>query len=277
MTRTCDFSPVSASCCSSAVIVRSRASSSEPFLEVRRKLDREDAEVAGVVVELDRRVPRRARGLLVRGEERVLERLDQRALLDALLALDGVDAFDDLSVIVSSPRRSGSPARSRRTGCPRVRRRGDAEPVRRPGNGHGPLKRFLPATGCAVRSATVRPTAFRKWAGVRSGRSSQATRRRSCTGRGSAQELFGDPRAERVVDAPRMVDEDAETRRRESSTASTSTPGTAASTGRRLSRRALVPSRSRGHLPSPKKMGAVRPFRQAGEMWCLQDSSAGEP
>ena len=45
--------------------------------------------------------------LLVRGEQRVLERLDERAALDALLALDCLDAFDDLSghfVVTSSIR-----------------------------------------------------------------------------------------------------------------------------------------------------------------------------
>ena len=68
----------------------------QPLLEVRRDLDRVDAEVA-LVVELDGRVPRRARCLLVRGEERVLERLDERVAVDALLALDRADRFDDLS------------------------------------------------------------------------------------------------------------------------------------------------------------------------------------
>ena len=63
----------------------------------RGQVDREDAEVARVLVELDGRVARRAGRLLVRGEQCVLERLDERAALDALLALDRLDAFDDLS------------------------------------------------------------------------------------------------------------------------------------------------------------------------------------
>ena len=45
----------------------------QPPLEVLGQLDREDAVVARVV-ELDRRVPGRTRGLLVGGEQRVLER-----------------------------------------------------------------------------------------------------------------------------------------------------------------------------------------------------------
>ena len=50
----------------------------QPLLEVLGELDREDAEVAGVV-ELDGRVAGRARSLLVGGEQRVLERGQQRA------------------------------------------------------------------------------------------------------------------------------------------------------------------------------------------------------
>ena len=56
-------------------------------LEVARDVEREDAELA-FVVELDGRVPGRARRLLVRREEGVLERRDERAGLDALLLLD---------------------------------------------------------------------------------------------------------------------------------------------------------------------------------------------
>ena len=67
----------------------------EPLLDVGGKLDREDAELA-VVVHLDGRVARRARRLLVRGEQRVLERRDERALLDSLVALDLANGLDDL-------------------------------------------------------------------------------------------------------------------------------------------------------------------------------------
>src|SRR5215211_5399615 len=67
----------------------------QPLLDVRGQLDREDAEVAAVV-EVDRRVPRSTRRLLVRREQRVLERLDERAALDPLLALDLAERFDDL-------------------------------------------------------------------------------------------------------------------------------------------------------------------------------------
>ena len=68
-----------------------------------RQLDREDAEVAGVVVHLDGRVTRRARRLLVGGEERILERGDERALLDSLVALDLADGLDDLLAHVTLP------------------------------------------------------------------------------------------------------------------------------------------------------------------------------
>src|SRR5262249_11277557 len=80
-------------------------------------------EVACVVVHLDRRVTRRAGGLLVGSEERILERGDERALLDSLVALDLADRLDDLLAHVTLPRRSDSPARSRRTGSRSRRRR----------------------------------------------------------------------------------------------------------------------------------------------------------
>ena len=67
----------------------------QPLLEVVRDLDRVDAELA-LVVELDDRVPRGARGLLVGGEERVLQSLDDGVLLDPLLALQPTDVLDDL-------------------------------------------------------------------------------------------------------------------------------------------------------------------------------------
>ena len=67
----------------------------EPLLDVGRELDGEDAELA-VVVHLDGRVARRARRLLVRGEQRVLEGRDERALLDSLVALDLANGVDDL-------------------------------------------------------------------------------------------------------------------------------------------------------------------------------------
>ena len=67
----------------------------QAHLEVGGELDREHAEVPAVV-ELDRRVPRRAGRLLVRREQRVLERGDERAALDSLLALDLANGVNDL-------------------------------------------------------------------------------------------------------------------------------------------------------------------------------------
>src|SRR5918994_703841 len=67
----------------------------QPLLDVLRQLDREDAEVA-VLVQLDRGVPGRARRLLIRGEQGILERRDERAALDPLVALDLANRFDDL-------------------------------------------------------------------------------------------------------------------------------------------------------------------------------------
>src|SRR5436190_2535730 len=94
----------------------------EALLDLRSQLDREDAEVAAVV-HLHGGVPGRARRLLVGREQRVLERRDERALLDALVALDLANSFDDLLAHLTPSRRSGCPARSTRTEYPRGRRR----------------------------------------------------------------------------------------------------------------------------------------------------------
>src|SRR5436853_608872 len=88
----------------------------EALLDVGGQLDRVNAELAVVRIELDGRVSRRAGRLLVGGQQRVLERVDEGVLLDPLLALDRLDRFDDLSAHVATPRRSRCPARPRRTG-----------------------------------------------------------------------------------------------------------------------------------------------------------------
>src|SRR3954471_5684149 len=67
----------------------------QAHLEILGDLDREHAEVAAVV-ELDGRVTRGARRLLVGGEQRVFERRDERAALDSLLALDLANGVNDL-------------------------------------------------------------------------------------------------------------------------------------------------------------------------------------
>ena len=74
----------------------------EPDLDVLRDLDPEDAELAHVV-ELDLGVAGRARCLLVRGTQRVLECGDEHAFLDALLLLDRLNALDDLLAHVRQP------------------------------------------------------------------------------------------------------------------------------------------------------------------------------
>src|SRR5205823_15043416 len=61
---------------------------------VRGNLDCEDAEVAAVV-ELVGCVPGRTRRLLVRRQQRVLERGDERPALDSLLALDLANGVND--------------------------------------------------------------------------------------------------------------------------------------------------------------------------------------
>ena len=67
----------------------------QPRLEVARDLDRVDAELA-LVVELDDRVARGAGSLLVGGEQRVLQGLDDGVLLDSLLTFEPPNVLDDL-------------------------------------------------------------------------------------------------------------------------------------------------------------------------------------
>src|SRR5205085_183431 len=111
----------------------------QTLLDVGRQLDREDAKVTGAVVHLDGRVTRRARRLLVGREERILERGDERALFDSLVALDLADGLDDLLSHVTLPRRSDWPARCRRTGS-RSRRRRRRRPLRSARRRSGPLR-----------------------------------------------------------------------------------------------------------------------------------------
>src|SRR5436190_292792 len=142
----------------------------QPLLDVWGQIDREDAEVALIAVELDHGVARRARRVLVRGEQRVLERLDQRVGLDSLVSFEFLDELDDLSAhfdpsSIRLPRTIWSYGIS--TGCGSVARwtACASAPI------SSPLKRFRPAISAAVRSATLRPTKRSKCAGLRSGRS----------------------------------------------------------------------------------------------------------
>jgi hypothetical protein len=88
----------------------------QTLFDVCRQLDREDAKVAAVI-HLDGRVAGCARRLLVRGEQRVLERGNERALFDSLVALDLANGLDDLLAHWATSRRSSCPARSPRTEC----------------------------------------------------------------------------------------------------------------------------------------------------------------
>src|SRR5579864_7247790 len=114
-------------------------------LDVTLKLDREDAEVA-FGVHLDGRVARGARCLLVRREQRVLERRDERSLLDPLVALDLANGLDDLLAHLTPSRRSDSPGRSPRTGLR----------CRRPSHGSRPQRRARPSAAGARASGASR-------------------------------------------------------------------------------------------------------------------------
>ena len=124
----------------------------EPLLEVARDLDREHAELA-LVVEDHLGVPGGARRLLVRSEERVLERRDERARLDALLALDRANAFHDLLAheltypsSIRLPRTIVSYGMSSSVSPTAIRALWSVAATT------VPRKRFLPAMSAAVRS-----------------------------------------------------------------------------------------------------------------------------
>ena len=170
-TSVCWRSPVSSSIRSSSAMRASRASSTS-----RNSMS------SGISIPNTRNSPspssltsawRVASGrLLVRREQRVLERGDEDAFLDPLLLLDRLDAFDDLLAHVSTPRRSDWPARWRRTGCAALLAgRGE-----RDGAVLGPEQLALeavPALDAPVRANGHAPadSAAAKCCGLRSGRS----------------------------------------------------------------------------------------------------------
>ena len=116
-------SPFSTSASSSSVIARSRASSISRS-SMSAGSSTAQTRKSPLVVELDLRVARCAGGLLVGGEQGVLERVDEGVFLDPLLALDLPDCFQNLSAHLVTLRRSDCRARSRRTArrCARCRR-----------------------------------------------------------------------------------------------------------------------------------------------------------
>ena len=67
------------------------------LLQLRRQDQLEDAEIGGVAVEVDAGVLGGARRLLVRGQQRVLQRRHQGLGIDPLLLLEAPDRLDDLA------------------------------------------------------------------------------------------------------------------------------------------------------------------------------------
>src|SRR4051794_7732653 len=138
----------------------------QALLDVGRELDREYPEIT-FLVDLDDRVPCGSRHLLVRGKQGVLECCDERAALDSLLALDVSYGLDDFlahlfpASSIRLPRTMASYGMS--TDLPLASTVTATSPAART----SPRKRLR----SVVRSATRRPTASRKCAGLRSGRS----------------------------------------------------------------------------------------------------------
>ena len=73
----------------------------QALLEIRRHVDREDAEVAGVV-DLDGRVAVRPGRLLVGGEQPVAEGVDQNPAFEIPVALQLADCLDDFAAHLMS-------------------------------------------------------------------------------------------------------------------------------------------------------------------------------
>ena len=135
------------------------------------------------VVELDGGVPGRARRLLVGGEQRVLERRDQRALLDALLALDLADGLDDLLAHLNHPSSIRFPRTIASYGI--STRSPFGVDRQRVGLGRNDRRRGI-ACGrrprCEVRSATAGPRRSGSAPACAAGARGPARRRRPCTG-----------------------------------------------------------------------------------------------
>src|SRR5262249_10292694 len=142
----------------------------EAYLEIGRDLDRVDAEVAAIV-ELDGCVPGRARRLLVGRKQRVLERGDERAAFDSLLALDFANGVNDLLAHDPLIPSSTMLARTISSYETSTGGRSDAAALwictaRSPAETISPRARPV-----SVLMRTVRPTARSKCSRVRSGRS----------------------------------------------------------------------------------------------------------
>ena len=175
----------------------------QALLDVGGQVDRVDAEVA-LVVELDRRVARGAGGLLVRGQERVLERVDQGVAVDPLLLLDDANRLDDLSAHLAPssirfPRTIESYGIS--TGSPLP---GSTRSVCSPTPTSWPRTRLR----SAVRTETVRPTTRSKCGRRLNGGSVPGRRDVDRVILQVVAEGLGDALTELVVDPLRMVDED---------------------------------------------------------------------
>ncbi len=206
----CWRSPVSSSSRSSSSSFRSRASSMSRSSTSAGSSTEKTRNSPVVVVHLDGRVPRRARRLLVRGEQRVLERGDERALLDSLVALDLANGVDDL--LAHDTPSSIRLARTISAYGMSVSAPSDAATVT--------LCSSAATTSPCSFSPTdpeLDPAADRRLEVLSRAQRAVDARRGDLDGvlaQVVAQDV-GDARAQLVVDAVRMVDVDAEARRRQ--------------------------------------------------------------
>src|SRR4051812_26669795 len=203
--------------------------------QIGRNLDRVDAKVAAVV-ELDGCVPGCTRRLLVGRKQRVLERGDERAAFDSLLALDLANGVNDL--LAHDPLIPSSTMLARTISSYETSSGGRSvvaalwiRTTRSPAETTSPRVRPV-----SVLMRTVRPTARSKCSRVRSGRSipgeETSTVYSSRYGRSTSV-----TRVQRAWSTPAGWSTKTQNRSFPvSSSASTSTPGSAPSTRRATSR-----------------------------------------
>ena len=207
--------------------------------------------------------------------------VDERALLDALARARSRGLLSMISwLMLPTSRRSGCPARSRRTGsssCSPSHASGDTALVRRATT--SPRNALAPgdSVGGAQRDRAGRRRS-RKCAGLRSGRSRPGDETSIVYSRAVVAQQVGDALAERVVDARRVVDVDAEAARAsELDGEHLDARQSALDCGRDLAlQRASRAWMSAKFAPLHKKWAPRAHFPRPLEMWCEECSTGSD-
>ena len=171
-----------------------------------------DTEVGGRMVELDLGVLGGAGGLLVGGEEGVLEGVHQRVRGDSLLHLERLDCLDDLLGHATTSSSSGNrfDRRTASSGMERRRRRDRRSAWRSSASARRPVKLLRPSISSRVLTRTRWPRNRWKCSGFVSGPLRARGRDLQRVVLEQVAEQVRDPLAERQVDAAVAVDEEAQ-------------------------------------------------------------------